>query len=134
MQVVMSLFQQWMVPCVKNSLVPYSVSVSFQCLIEIPVKSPCPPRPSWNGARGRGWKNLITPGEGAAVAALTNTVDHGKQSSVFPIRVVPRSLETPVSATTTPCITRFIPFYSLTPGINNDLSRSIDVDVYRERY
>ena len=99
---------------------------------EIPL--PPPPRPSWNGARGRGWKNLITPGEGAAVAALTNTVDHGKQSSVFPIRVVPRSLETPVSATTTPCITRFIPFYSLTPGINNDLSRSIDVDVYRERY
>lgn len=42
--------------------------------------------------------------------------------------------KTPVSATTTPCITRFIPFYSLTPGINNDLSRSIDVDVYRERY
>lgn len=52
----------------------------------------------------------------------------------FFLSVVPCSLESPVSATTTPCITRFIPFYSLTPGINNDLSRSIDVDVYRERY
>ena len=52
----------------------------------------------------------------------------------FFLPVVPCSLETPVSATTTPCITRLSPFYSLTPGINNDLSRSIDVDVYRERY
>lgn len=38
-QVVMSLFQQWMVPCVKNSLVPFSVSVSFTFSQSFRVKS-----------------------------------------------------------------------------------------------
>lgn len=38
-QVVMSLFQQWMIPCVKNSLVPFSVSVSFTFSHSFRVKS-----------------------------------------------------------------------------------------------
>jgi len=32
-QVVMSLFQQWMIPSVKNSLIPFSVSVLYYYIV-----------------------------------------------------------------------------------------------------
>lgn len=91
-QVVMSLFQQWMVPSVKNSLVPFSVSVSFTLLSFL--------------SSGRKEKKLfITSAE-----AVFRTVHHRKQStrSSILLFVVPLA----------PCITRSSLLFS--PGINNN--------------